>query len=1052
MKIRYISKMKHVLHAFFLLLIAVSMILIPSFVSLAAEQTGNEEVINASTLEDNVLLELDRDTVLFMDTDKTLGGITGSNYKLFIEGNSTLTLETKGCAIEVYALTVEAGSNLTVKCTSKEKYSIQTADEFIFNGANLDIDAYYGIKSGGDITINATGSATILARKDCAVLASGTCSIEDVSIEVKTTTLLASELEENGEIELGDDTVLIVDEDKTLQSIAGKDYDLTIEGFEGDETLTFITDKCAIHVENLTINIDLNVSSTCGNEYSILVEDNFSFNADNLIVDAVFGIKAKNGTISIDANNRVEVYAKKGANIVSEGGAVYIWGQMIWLKNEMQGTDGEGREHGIYASDGVYVIGSGVNNIIVSGTYGIESGSEIRLSGNFTITSYRDAIHAQNAINLDGYFNVESTCRLKYDQFTDPDMLISIYSRIGTISMEGSKLKVLGERGIRTGGNIVIDCEEIDINATLANAVTASSGVSLTADKIRITATYERYKEHQKDSDTPAFFESQWMYGRVVQGDTVKIDSQDAVIKGPTPVFADKSVDLRGDIRLNASGYEAGLKCFEGPVYLDGDIGIYMDEEDDCAFGIYADKSITARGTGLYIKAPLGMYTFGGGIDLDCDTISVKTTAGYGMEALKLPVHIKGGNLNIETAFDRKDAFRGGDCIGINAKAGVRLDCASAEILAPVGIQVSNGDVYLNGYSNISAVEYCIYAESGNININGYTNTAIQAGGQYPIYAKVKTINVNPALQMLYPQNGKIKSNPGIVVDSSDNKTRYVSFGSGSAISEISFSMDVPVGYNLMFNKASAVYDLTPGCHVKSIDWYEDGEAVVFSNASGGVREFKGGSSYKVTVLIETDNQNLLANGLSLENMRVNGKQATSMGDMGNRKEVQISYNFGTCLTGFRVVKLSVDAPKDGLSPDTAVTSESNYYGVDSEAVTWFVSDDGKAYTKMGAGEKFVGDKYYKVSMEVRTVDLQKAFGWTRDSLTGELEPRTQAYINDKLLTMVPIDGKDPLHYVEVTCEFGKCNKEIIDLIEIVSVTEPVAGEKPSYAAGVRGT
>jgi len=1052
------KKSRRKVKAFFLLLMTVCMVFASSFVTLAVEQSGNETRINASDLMEDQLLALEKDTVLYMDKDLTLTGISGANFILFIEGSKTLTVDSMGTAINVYALTAEEGSNLTINCGDREEYSIQTKDSFIFRGANLNIDAYYGMKSSmGDIIIDATQSATIRTRKDCAYLVESVgkkyeVQGVEVSILEKAEAIKASELQDNADIVLEGDTVLEMDVEKTLHSISGEEYRLVVDG---PETLKFDTNSCAIRVQNLTVNTDLTVNSTCGNEYSILVEDNFSFNADNLIVDAVFGIKAKKGTISIDANNRVEVYAKKGANIVSEGGAVYIWGQMIWLKNEMQGTDGEGREHGIYASDGVYVIGSGVNNIIVSGTYGIESGSEIRLSGNFTITSYRDAIHAQSAINLDGYFNVESTCRLKYDQFTDPDMLISIYSRIGTISMEGSKLKVLGERGIRTGGNIVIDCEEIDINATLANAVTASSGVSLTADKIRITATYERYKEHQKDSDTPAFFESQWMYGRVVQGDTVKIDSQDAVIKGPTPVFADKSVDLRGDIRLNASGYEAGLKCFEGPVYLDGDIGIYMDEEDDCAFGIYADKSITARGTGLYIKAPLGMYTFGGGIDLDCDTISVKTTAGYGMEALKLPVHIKGGNLNIETAFDRKDAFRGGDCIGINAKAGVRLDCASAEILAPVGIQVSDGDVYLNGYSNISVVKKGVYVDTGDIYINGYTHIAMQSGGDYPIRSEKKRIIVNPSLPMIYPNGGNIQAGPGMVLDSEGNIPRYVEFG--KEISEISFSMDVPVEYNIMSNKADAVYDLTPGCHVKSVDWYEDGEKVVLSGLGNAVREFKGGKKYKATVLIETDDEYLLGYGFRKDDAIektavVNGENADSMGYMTNGKEVQVSYDFGTCPTGFYTVNLSVDAPKDGVNPDTSITAEASGYGVRSANVTWFVSDDGEQYKEMSSGTSFVGGKYYKVSMIVEVPGENFALGWTRDSVTGELEPRTRAFINEKQVDLVPVDGKDHLHYAEVSYEFGKCNSSIIREIEVVGVTEPVAGEYPNYVADVRGT
>lgn len=1046
------------------LLVAVAIIMgamLMNGVTAWAAKTGSEKVINASSLQENTELVLERDTVLNMDVNRTLKRIEGSSYLLYLEGSGILTVDSDECAIDVYSMTAEKGSNLTVICSDREEYCIRTKDTFTFVGANLNIDAYYGIKSNlGDIIIDASESATISTRKGYAVLVESNDKEYEVrGVEVtlleRKETLYASELADNADVVLTDDTVLEMDVEKTLHSISGEEYQLVING---PNPLNFKTDRSAIYVRELDVNTDLTVNSSCKNEYSIRVKNNLSVNADNLIVDAVFGIKSDEGLIKIDVHDHVEVYAKKGANIVSEGGAVYIWGQVIWLKNEMQGTDGEGREHGIYASNGVYVIGSGVNNIVVSGTYGIESGSEIRLSGNFTITSYRDAIHAQSFINLDGYFDVKSTCRLEYDQFTDPDEEIyTIYSRIGTISMKGSKLKVLGERGIRTGGNIIIDCEEMDINATLANAVTASSDIALTADKIRVTATYERYKEHQEDSDTPNFFESQWKYGRVVQGDTVKIDSQDAVIKGPTPVFADKSVDLRGDIRLNASGEEAGLKCFSGSVALAGDIGIYLDIENDDAFGIYVRDSLTATGTGLYIKAPFGIYTPMGSIDLNCDTISVLTTAGGGIHAPKGTVHIDGDTLSIETTFDREDAFKDGDCIGIEAKRGIRLDCSSAEIFAPVGIQVSEGDVYLNGCSKLGVTKKGVYVDVGDIYINGYTRIAMLSGGDYTLRSEKKRIIVNPSLPMNYPNGGKIQAGPGMVLDSEGNIPEYVEFG--SEISEIRFSMDRPVGYNSISNKADMIYDLTPGCHVKSIDWYEDGEKVDLSYVGGGVyREFKAGKTYTATVLIETDAEYVLGYGFGPDHAIkktaiVNGSTSdVGMGYMSNEKEVQVSYRFGTCPSGFYTVKLFVDAPKDGNKPDTSVSAEGSGYGVRSENVRWLVSENGKEYTEMGASEAFAGEKYYKVAMIVEVPGNNFALGWKRDSVTGELYPKTQAYINNAQTKPVPVDGKDPLHYAEVCLEFGKCNSDIIREIEVINVKEPAAGEHPSYVAGVRGT
>ena len=50
---RNIRKLKHGVHALVLLLIAISLIWVNSFISFAAEQSGNELVVNASSLEEH---------------------------------------------------------------------------------------------------------------------------------------------------------------------------------------------------------------------------------------------------------------------------------------------------------------------------------------------------------------------------------------------------------------------------------------------------------------------------------------------------------------------------------------------------------------------------------------------------------------------------------------------------------------------------------------------------------------------------------------------------------------------------------------------------------------------------------------------------------------------------------------------------------------------------------------------------------------------------------------------------------------------------------------
>lgn len=1022
-----------------------------------AAQNGSEKVINASSLQEDAALVLERDTVLNMDVDRTLKSIQGSTYLLYLEGLGTLTVDSDECAIDVYSMTAEEGSNLTVICSDREEYCIQTKDTFTFAGANLNIDAYYGIKSDlGDIIIDASESATISTRKGYAVLVESNDKEYEVrGVEVtlleRKETLLASELDDHANIVLEDDTILVMDEEKTLGSISGAEYQLVIEG---PNSLTFDTNRSAIYVQDLDVNTDLTVNSSCNNEYSIRVKNDINIKADNLIVDAVFGIKSDEGDIVIDVENHVEVYAEKGANIVSEGGAVYVYGQVIWIKNKMNGKDGVGREHGIYAGNSVQIIGSGVNNIVIVGTYGIESGTSIQLNGNFTIDSYLDGLRAQMGIDIEGYIAVESTRRLHYEKFFE-EYVYGIYCKDGPISMKGSKLRVVAEYGIKANGNLTVNCEEIDVTATLRTGVTSSAGnVTLAADKIRITATFERFKEYQDESDIPGFFGNEWKYGRVVAGDRVQISSQDCEIKGPTPVFADASGKLSGDIRLFASGKEAGLKVFSGPLTLDGDIGIYVEVEDDHVNGIYA-KQMKATGTGLYVTSTDGIYCMGA-IDLNCDTISIQATAGDGIRTLNGGVLIDGGSLSIETAFDKEDLWDGGDCIGIKAIGGVRLDCASAEIYAPVGIQVSEGDVYLNGYSRIGSTEKGVYVDTGNIYINGYTRVGIQSGGD-PLRSEKMRIIVDPSLSMNYPAGGKIQAGPGRVLDSEDQIPEYVEFG--SYVTDVSFNIDTPVGHNLIYTSGRIVRDLPEGLQVKNITWYCDGEKMELKyDGMGSVYEYQAGKRYKAEVLLETDTQFLLGYGYNSDDtlkkpIVINGEEPHAVGYTKTGREIYVTYDFGTCPTGFYRVDLTINAPVDGNIPSKSVTAGNSGYGVRSENVQWLVSNDGVDYTTMNSGDKFIGGKYYKVIMEVTTPSPNYAFGW-QSGPSGELLPRywNYVYVNNANVEFSKIEGKDPLHCIEVSYDFGICNSSIIRKIEVVNVKEPRVGEHPNYEVSTRGT
>ncbi len=149
--------------------------------------------------------------------------------------------------------------------------------------------------------------------------------------------------------------------------------------------------------------------------------------------------------------------------------------------------------------------------------------------------------------------------------------------------------------------------------------------------------------------------------------------------------------------------------------------------------------------------------------------------------------------------------------------------------------------------------------------------------------------------------------------------------------------------------------------------------------------------------------------------------------------------------------ELTVTPPKEGQTPDYGVVCGSvAYYAVGkmNNGRYWFVSDNGVDNWKlMDNTTPFVADKYYKFS-----VDLHTANGY---------EFSRHKNYNSKVLVQVnggtkffaeKCHDQDLAHYVTVEYEFGICNDSVIENIVIDGVTQPVAGQKPTYTAVVRGS
>ncbi|MBE6758241.1 MAG: hypothetical protein E7552_06835 [Ruminococcaceae bacterium] len=159
----------------------------------------------------------------------------------------------------------------------------------------------------------------------------------------------------------------------------------------------------------------------------------------------------------------------------------------------------------------------------------------------------------------------------------------------------------------------------------------------------------------------------------------------------------------------------------------------------------------------------------------------------------------------------------------------------------------------------------------------------------------------------------------------------------------------------------------------------------------------------------------------------------------------------------YEEVGVFVTAPKEGALPSYSVTADRPlcYRAVgDSTNYTqhrfWFVSDNGTDNWKlMDKNTPFVAGKYYKIAVEMETAAGYEF--WPMVSYDGE-EPYIWAKVNGNSTKAHKVYGKDPLRYITIYYEFGMCNDSVIENIVIDNVIEPVAGQKPTYSATVRGS
>ena len=898
-------------------------------------------------------------------------------------------------------------------------------------------------------------------------------------------TYFASNFVDGDALVLIEDTTIFVNKDITLRSISG-DYALEIQS-DGEHTLTVDNPNgSAVYVKTLksakpsqgTVNLTIKG----GDDYfAIATTGDISLAGIKLDVNGSAGIRSTEGNVIINGTN-VSVVGNDGIGVVANSGSISIDSDYLFVQCAGQSGDAMW-EHGIGAAKDVTIIS---DDATIAGSIGIESDKgNITLNGNIAVGGTGTAVYAvQGTITMTGAVTAQGG-----------DDYFAIGAK-GDISFDGTKLDAKGGAGIRSEeGNVTINGTNVLVVGSDGIGVVANSGsISIDSDYLFVQCAGQSGDAY-------------WEHGIGAAKD-VTIISDDATIAGLYGISSDTgNVTLNGNIAVG--GQRSAVTADEGTIAMTGAV---TAQSGDGYFAIAAKGNVSFDGTKLDAKGSSGIRSAEGNVTINGTNVSVVGSDGIGVVANNGSISIDSDYLFVQCAGQSGDAYWEH---GIGAAKDVTIISDDAIIAGRYGVASDEGNISLTGTFWIGARKSAICATAGNITVNGdltanntdgnyycvvsgegditlsdgtfnitsasnavithngniYLNgditvssseadsCAINAregdiviqggsldvttGGTYALGAANGNIEITQPLQILVPQNGHVDTNNvvangSIIVDANGDPVSHVEIAT-VITDEINVWINAPVGGEKPLTSPEDVYGLNSDCTVKSITWYEND--VKFNGSN-----FIAGESYKVEIVLSAKDGYVFQADIS---GKINGNTA-STGTSNGCKEMVLTYSFSNCPAVIKNVALTVTAPLDGNTISYSVTDESSAYSVpgNSNYVRWYVSDDGTDYTLMTSGDKFVGGKYYKVEMEVMT---HSGYEFALKDV-GTIQPDVSATVNGYEATVVKTYEQDPSENITVQYNFGICNDTIIENIEILNVTAPVAGEKPRYTYSISGS
>ncbi len=265
-------------------------------------------------------------------------------------------------------------------------------------------------------------------------------------------------------------------------------------------------------------------------------------------------------------------------------------------------------------------------------------------------------------------------------------------------------------------------------------------------------------------------------------------------------------------------------------------------------------------------------------------------------------------------------------------------------------------------------------------------------------------------------------------------------------IDDVNVLIDSPVPGRGIYTK---VYNVPEGSYLHTVDWYEDGEYI------STAENFEAGKSYKVVISLFAEDNGMFA--VPLTSATINYDSDTTYEKLGYdaTKAIALTLDMGVCPNLVNEVDLTITAPKEGNKPSYTVGCGSDaYYAVGGSSNytdyrQWYMSSDGYDWWEINQNHTFMSGYYYKVCVDIHT---NNGYEFPLYDNGSSIVPGVSATVNGYNANVIKAYDQDPSSYITVEYNFGECNDSVIEEVKIVGVTEPVAGEYPTYSYSILGS